>query len=175
MMLDKNVHTVFVQSLEKASLILRQLIHSKAIWGVREQALELAMPRSSVHEGRMCACFVHEHQVFRVERSDHLEPDQACYFVTFGRLKRFLTMNVHLTGMVAFFATDVQSCQSPLHGRNADFNARGFIPKMAVLVKDCVVVGLNLSVQSRGFLVTDFPWVRRIFGWFEITKVTIKL
>jgi DNA-binding IclR family transcriptional regulator len=38
-----------VQSLEKASLILRQFTRSKPIWGVRELALQLAMPRSSVH------------------------------------------------------------------------------------------------------------------------------
>jgi DNA-binding IclR family transcriptional regulator len=38
-----------MQSLEKASLILRYFSREKPVWGVRELASELKMPRSSVH------------------------------------------------------------------------------------------------------------------------------
>jgi DNA-binding IclR family transcriptional regulator len=38
-----------VQTLEKASLILRQFTRETPVWGVRELALALSMPRSSVH------------------------------------------------------------------------------------------------------------------------------
>ena len=38
-----------MQSLSKASVILRHFTRDKPIWGVRELALSLSMPRSSVH------------------------------------------------------------------------------------------------------------------------------
>jgi DNA-binding IclR family transcriptional regulator len=38
-----------MQSLEKASLILRQFTREKPVWGVRELASEIEMPRSSTH------------------------------------------------------------------------------------------------------------------------------
>jgi DNA-binding IclR family transcriptional regulator len=47
--LDGLRHTEVMQSLEKASLILRYFNREKPVWGVRELANELEMPRSSTH------------------------------------------------------------------------------------------------------------------------------